>query len=410
MPAQTAAVACDFEAGSPGGKNVTIGSMTNGTVIASPSVGVAANTTVTLTVIPGSGYIYTDDSLKVNDGAAPLTAIASSGGYKRWTFSMPEAPVTVTCGFEVTLWSADYADKNFNPALCSFYDKFEGIGLDYAKWGHQNGNGSDYGENGWGNQELQSYKTANAVVEGGILKLAAKRESDNGKNFTSAKLVTANPKGTSREPPAGVGIKFGQTYGRFEAKIRLTKVFQGAWPAFWMMPVNSAYGGWPRSGEIDIMEMTGSRPTHTGSTVHVKPNWGTWESQYQGGGVTFLDGSDFTDWHVFGVLWTAAEMSFLVDGYKIRTRYPMQPSWWNTDWYKNEGHPATAPFDRDFHLILNLALDSGRYGGPANTLPPDAQTADLGDMEVEWVRCYTIADDPWPAPEAFPGATDVHSN
>jgi len=286
-----------------------------------------------------------------------------------------------------------YASENFDVSDCAFYDKFEGDSLDLSKWGYQNGNGSQYGNSGWGNNESQAYAAENVVVEDGVLKLIARSERKYGRNYTSGKIVTANSQGDEAigEPPEGAGKKFVQTYGRFEAKIRMTHSFQGAWPAFWMMPADNAYGGWPRSGEIDIMEMVGVKPNHASSTLHMKPNWGTWQSQYQYVDCTFRDSADFTDWHVFGVRWTATEITFLLDGYETRT---LTRNWWNSAWYADNGFSSTsAPFDKDFHLILNLALDSGQFSAD-NALPsnPDLPAG----MEVEWIRCYTLENDPWP--------------
>jgi beta-glucanase (GH16 family) len=150
--------------------------------------------------------------------------------------------------FEYT--EANYASKNFDASLCSFVDKFEGNKLDLTKWGYQNGNGSQYGINGWGNNERQAYATENVVVENGTLRLIAKAEKKYDRDYTSGKIVTANSRGNASigEPEEGKGTKFAQKYGRFEAKIRLVTPVKGLWPAFWMMPVNNTYGGWPRSG------------------------------------------------------------------------------------------------------------------------------------------------------------------
>ncbi|WP_461249127.1 family 16 glycosylhydrolase, partial [Treponema sp. R6D11] len=103
------------------------------------------------------------------------------------------------------------------------------------------------------------------------------------------------------------------TYGRFEAKLRMAFMFLGACPAWWMMPGYGPYGGWTRSGESDLMEKVGLKPNHASSTLHMKPNWGEWQSQYQYVDATFQNGLDFTDWHVFGVYWTATEITFLLD-------------------------------------------------------------------------------------------------
>ena len=320
-------------------------------------------------------------------------------------------------------YSTDYFSKNFDPAIPSFYDKFQGGsgagftagGVDLGRWGFQNGNGSEYGLSGWGNEERQAYRTENVTVQGGYLRINAKYESSqvNSRSYTSGKLVTANSQGISYldEPTGGSGLKFGQTYGRFEAKIRMN-AGRGAWPAFWMMPVNSTYGGWPRSGEIDIMEMVGIKTTGSSSTLHWRPNWSgitDWQNQYQGVDNTFLSGSTFEDWHVYGVKWTPTEMIFMLDGYKTRT---ISRNTWNSPWYSENGFPSSTnnypPFNHDFHFIINLALDSGQFNS-GNGIDNSWTTLNY-TLDIEWVRAYTLENDPWGDPAAYPGVMSNFQN
>ena len=293
--------------------------------------------------------------------------------------------------FEYT--QANYASKDFDTSVTSFFDKFEGNSLDLTKWGYQNGNGTEYGISGWGNNERQAYATENVVVENGTLKIFAKRERKHDRDYTSGKIVTANSRGDAAlgEPAEGKGTKFAQTYGRFEAKIRLSKPLRGLWPAFWMMPNHATYGGWPRSGEIDIMEIAGADPNHAFSAVHVKPPGDGWHSTFVGVEHKFEDGKTYTDWHVYGVVWTPEEIIFLIDGYETQR---VGRSWWNTPWYAANGFESKgAPLDHDMYLILNLALDSGRWKRE-NSLQPDADLPVY--LEVDWVRAYTMENDPWP--------------
>jgi beta-glucanase (GH16 family) len=394
MPGRDVTVSCNFALIQvlPGDHSVYIGNMTGGSVTADKSTAQQGDT-ITLNVEPAPGYELTLITVTKDTGGTVGTSISGSDR----TFIMPDANVTVTAVFSAIAnfnYTQDYyASKNFIAADCSFYDKFEGASLDLTKWGYQNGNGSQYGNTGWGNNESQAYAAENVVIENGILKLTARKEAKYNRNYTSGKIVTANSGGYTAvgEPEAGKGKKFGQTYGRMEAKIRMSKTFQGAWPAFWMMPVDNFYGNWPRSGEIDIMEMVGVRPNRASSTLHMKPDWGTWESQYQSVNCTFQNSSDFTDWHVYGVYWTETEITFLLDGYVTRT---LTPAWWHSAWYNNNGFTVnSAPFDKDFHLILNLALDSGQFSAD-NALPANPNLP--ASMEIEWVRCYTIENDPWP--------------
>ena len=293
--------------------------------------------------------------------------------------------------FEYT--QANYASKDFDASVCSFVDKFEGDKLDLTKWGFQNGDGSQYGIAGWGNNERQAYATENVTVQDGTLRITAKAERKYGKDFTSGKIVTANSRGEGSigEPADGRGTKFAQTYGRFEAKIRFSKTARGLWPAFWMMPDYGTYGGWPRSGEIDIMEIAGYEPNKASSAMHVKPPGDGWQSKFLGASHTFEEGKTYADWHVYGLVWTPEEIIFLIDGLETRR---IERSQWNTPWYAANGFDKPgAPFDHKMHLALNLALDSGQWK-QGNSLQGGAELPVT--MEVEWVRAYTMEKDPWP--------------
>ena len=120
-------------------------------------------------------------------------------------------------------------------------DEFDGPTVDPANWEFMIGNGAEYGIPGWGNNELQYYtsRAQNVYVSGGALHIVARRESYAGYEYTSARLRTMNRR------------EF--LYGRIEARMILPSG-QGLWPALWMLPTNSPYGGWAASGEIDIME------------------------------------------------------------------------------------------------------------------------------------------------------------
>jgi beta-glucanase (GH16 family) len=142
-------------------------------------------------------------------------------------------------------------------------DEFNGTTLDGAKWTAENGGG------GWGNGELQYYKAANATVSSGTLKITAKKERVQANNYTSARIKTY--------------LKGDWTYGRFEARIKLPKG-AGLWPAFWMMPTDSYYGTWPRSGEIDISELVGAKPNNSFGTLH----YGTSSTDHQYKGANFF--------------------------------------------------------------------------------------------------------------------------
>jgi len=234
-------------------------------------------------------------------------------------------------------------------------DEFDGTSLDLTKWTHQTGDGCSLGQNlcGWGNNELQWYQSANTVVEDGKLKIIAKRESVGEREYTSSRI---NTKG-----------KFDQTYGRFEASIKLP-TGQGLWPAFWMLPTDEVYGGWPQSGEIDIMELIGSEPEIAHGTIHFGQPWPN--NRSTGEAFTLNEGTFHEGFHEFAVEWEAGEIRWYVDDYLYSTKKPVDLS------------PEPWPFDQDFHFLLNVAV-GGNWPGNPNAFTQFPQI-----MEVEYVRVY----------------------
>ena len=234
-------------------------------------------------------------------------------------------------------------------------DEFDGTSVNPTKWTYDIGNGS----NGWGNNELQYYtsRPTNVYVAGGLLHIVARREVPkyNGFDYTSAKLKTQ-------------GL-FSKKYGRFEFRARLPQG-QGYWPALWMMPRDSAYGGWAASGEIDVMENRGSTPTITGGTIHYGGSWPN--NVYSGAEYVFPGGGVATDFHTYMLDWGTNYMKWYVDGVLYQTQ---------TSWY-SAGNPYPAPFDQPFYLIMNLAV-GGNYGGN-----PDGTTVFPGEVQVDYVRVY----------------------
>ena len=230
-----------------------------------------------------------------------------------------------------------------------------GSAVDSTKWSF------DIGGNGWGNNELQTYtnRTTNAFLNKGSLVIKVLKENVTGpdnitREYTSARLLTKN--------------KFTQMYGRFEARIKLPQG-QGIWPAFWMLGDNIQSVGWPKCGEIDIMENIGHEPSIVHGTLH-----GPGYSGANGisAAYTLPKVRKFADdYHTFAVEWEPNAIRFYVDSFLYKTRTPedLPPG-------------ATWVFDRPFFLILNVAV-----GGffPGN---PDATTTFPQLMHVDYVRVY----------------------
>lgn len=239
-------------------------------------------------------------------------------------------------------WQLVWADE---------FDQPDGSAVDPTKWSFNTGGG------GWGNSEWQYYtdRTDNARIEDGALMIIAQREAYKGSRYTSARLVTKN--------------KGDWLYGKFEVRAKLP-YGQGIWPAIWMLPTDWEYGGWPLSGEIDIMELVGHEPGTVYGTIHYgNPHTYTGDHYSLPAGQTFAD-----DYHVFALEWEPGEIRWYVDG----IHYQTQKEWFTSS--TRGTYPA--PFDKRFHLILNVAV-GGVWPGY-----PDETTVFPQVMYVDYVRVY----------------------
>lgn len=272
-------------------------------------------------------------------------------------------------------------------------DEFNGNKLNAKNWTPQIGNGFMNGTDyvaGWGNNELEYYTEhpENVRVDKGELVLTARKGdyvgTANGQTatfpWTSARLRTAG--------------KFSRTYGKFEIRAKFPKG-KGLWPAIWMLPdLPNPYGTWAASGELDIAEGWGSKPTSVAQTLHYG---GVWPNNvYSGSTVEYPNAGTMDQWHVYTVEWTPGKIQWFIDGQLTSEK---------TAWWSAKGNPPTgdadlypwpAPFDKPFHLLLNLAV-GGNFDGN-----PDATTPDTAEMRVDYVRVYAHPDetrDPGPRPD-----------
>lgn len=239
-----------------------------------------------------------------------------------------------------------------------WYDEFDGDELDTDKWSYQLGTGTEFGLVGWGNNELQYYTSRedNIFVSDGILHIVAKEEHYNDMEYTSARIRTFD-KGDWR-------------FGRIEIKAKLPEG-QGIWPAFWMLPTDEVFGGWPKSGEIDIMELVGHEPDVVHGTVHYGPDWP--ENRWQGNSYTLSGGEKFSDdFNVFSIEWVRDEITWFVNGEEYFTITPQSL------------HPHPYPFNHRFHMLINLAVGGNWPGSPDNT------TEFPQTMYVDYVRVYQL--------------------
>ncbi|WP_163394961.1 family 16 glycosylhydrolase [Flavobacterium limi] len=223
-------------------------------------------------------------------------------------------------------------------------DEFNTDGApDAAKWGYNLGTG----DNGWGNNEKQNYTNSatNVIVQGGSLKITAKKEASGGQAYSSARLVSDS--------------KFKFTYGKIEIRAKLP-TGAGTWPAIWMLGQNYATKPWPACGEIDIMEHVGNNQNVVLGTFHYPGRSG---GNADSGSKTIANVS--TEFHVYKAVWSPASIKIYADEILIH-------SITNT---------AALPFNSDFFLILNVAM-GGNLGG--NIDPAFTQSS----MEIDYVRVY----------------------
>ena len=237
-------------------------------------------------------------------------------------------------------------------------DEFNGTQLDLTKWEPQVGDGCP-SLCGWGNNELQYYRTQNTTVAGGLLTITAKRENFGGRAYTSSRLRTKN--------------RGDWKYGRIEMRAKMP-VGRGLWPAFWMLPTDEAYGTWAASGEIDILEYLGHQSNRVFGTLHYG---GTYPANQSSSISYTLPAGNFNSgFHDFAFEWEPCAMRWYVDG----VLYATQTNW------NSAGGPYPAPFDQRFHLLLNLAVGGNLPGAP------DGSTVFPQTLVVDYVRVYQLPD------------------
>lgn len=275
-------------------------------------------------------------------------------------------------------------------------DEFDGDAVDTSKW--------EFATDCWGggNSESECYtdRTVNAFVSDGKLVIQALKESFTGPAvppdwgtdlgdktlpYTSARLRTKG--------------KGDWTYGRFEIRAKLP-AGQGLWPAIWMLPTeDDYYGTWPAGGEIDIMEAINLRQGG-GQQVYGTLHYGSQAVGLHSSG-TGYSAPDFDpsgEFHTYALEWSAHEIRWYVDGAQYQTQ---RSDGWFTTTLDDSGDEVAvghgAPFDRDFHLLLNLAV-GGTWPGE-----PNASTVFPAQMQVDFVRVWTCP----AAPETLEGCETV---
>lgn len=160
--------------------------------------------------------------------------------------------------------------------------------------------------------------------------------------------------------------KFSIRYGKIEVRAKFKKG-QGSWPAIWMMPeLPTSYGGWPNSGEIDIMEHVNNE-----NVIHQTIHNGSVTSVDGGSSATHKTNYNTEDYNTYSIIWNSSAIEFYVNNVHQYT-YSKVANATSKEW----------PFDKAFYLILN---QSGGAGWPGPITDADLPF----EMKVDWVRIYS---------------------
>jgi len=228
-------------------------------------------------------------------------------------------------------------------------DEFDASSLNTQYWAYDLGDGTAEGIPGWGNNEAQFYtnKSKNSYLKNGFLYIDAYKESIGGKDYSSARIKTQS--------------KFNFTYGKVKIRAKLPKSV-GTWPAFWLMGESISEVGWPRCGEIDILEQNGQEKSKILGTVHwqneADNTYASYSRSYSTGGLT-------DDFKLYTLEWTPSSIKLFVESTQF---YEMTLT-------------ETMPFDQPFFLLINLAL-GGTLGGNID----DGFYTD--SLIVDYIRVY----------------------
>jgi beta-glucanase (GH16 family) len=246
-----------------------------------------------------------------------------------------------------------------NAVLTRAYMTIKIVNVDYAKlvWSDEFGAGPlntatwnyEQGATGWGNNELENYTNAieNVHIDSGYLHISALKQS--GTAYTSGRITTKNKK------------EF--TYGRVEIRAKLPEG-KGLWPALWMLGANFSSAGWPKCGEIDIMELLGNSP----SVVHGAVHWDSNGHLSRTNEFSLQSGKFSSGFHKFSLIWTPNTLKWYVDNQQF--------------FYLGRSEINEFPFDLPQFFIFNVAI-GGNWPGS-----PDETTVFPQHMIVDYIRMY----------------------
>ncbi len=224
-------------------------------------------------------------------------------------------------------------------------DNFNGKTLNEKIWNFELGDGCP--NCGWGNSERQLYTKENHKLVDGKLVIKAIKVNE---KYTSTRITTKAKKEFQ--------------YGRFEARAKLP-IGKGIWPAFWMLGSNISQVGWPKCGEIDILEYVGKEPDIVFTSLHTQNSHGNTFNTKK----TKIENIE-EGFHIYAAEWSKDKIDFFVDNNLVYTFNP-----------KNKTDDIW-PFNQPFYILINMAI-GGNFGGPEvdDTIFPQ-------EFIIDYVRVY----------------------
>ena len=259
-------------------------------------------------------------------------------------------------GWVIPSFTGYESPSTYDGYSLTWSDEFSGTEINDDNWGY------DIGGSGWGNNELQYHTNRNAYLKEGLLVIRAQQEAYRGKNYTSSRLKTQG--------------KQNFKYGRIDVRARLPEG-AGIWPALWMLGKNITDVGWPKSGEIDIMEMVGGNSPQDkhpdgDRTAHGTMHWnnnglnGSYSPVNTGGNREILSTSLSEEFHVFSIQWDVNGIGWYIDDVQ----------------YSYKTINSTQPFREEFFFVMNIAVGGDWPGSPnSSTVFPQR-------MVIDYVRVF----------------------
>ena len=329
--------------GSSGNGGTTQTAPSNLVVTATPSTDGSGNVAFTATATNAVTYIYEygNGIIETVPGGL-ITFRYTTVGSITYTVNVTaksSSGLTISKSIQVTVNTVGGGA----PTLV-FSDEFNTNGApDPTKWGYDIGTGSG----GWGNNELQYYtsRPENAIIQGGVLKINAIKESYMGSGYTSARLLSKG--------------KYSFKYGRIEVRAKFPTGV-GTWPAAWMLGDNIGTVSWPACGEIDIVEHLGRELNKIYGTLHYPGRSGG-----NADGNTIMIPDATAAFHTYVVEWSSTSIKIYVDA----------------QLYHTVANSAAIPFNQNFFILLNMAM-GGNFGGAIDPAFTNAT------FEIDYIRVY----------------------